>query len=110
MSVYKKKHSASLKHHNAKQAKHTSADRRHSLRVIRAVYVEAADVLGCGDNCERLKLFTAGAILRGVKACGAGAGLLIVWLGQTEVGTAPVVGAAGVARSCRVCKRERKRV
>lgn len=64
--------------------------------MIGAVYVEATDVLGGGDNCERFILFTAGAILRRVKACGAGTGLFIVWFGQTEVGTAPVVGAAGI--------------
>lgn len=68
--------------------------------MVRAVYVEATDVLGGGDNCERLILFTAGAILRGVIACGAGTGLLIVWFGQTEVGAAPIVGAAGVGGTC----------
>lgn len=68
--------------------------------MVGAVYVEATDVFGGGDNCVRFILSTAGAILRGVKACGAGTGLLIAWFGQTEVGTAPVVGAAGVGGPC----------
>lgn len=68
--------------------------------MVRAVYVEATDILGGGDNGERFILFTTGAIMRQVKACGAGTGLLIVWLGQAEVGAAPVVGAAGVSGPC----------
>ena len=64
--------------------------------MVRAVYVEATDVLFGGGDGERLILLTAGAVMRGVKSCGAGTGLLIAWFRQTEVRTAPIISAAGV--------------
>lgn len=82
------------------RSQHTSANRHHSFRVVRAVYVEATDIWASGDNGERFILLAAGAIWRWVKPCSAGTGLLIVGFGQTEVRTAAVVGAAGISGSC----------
>lgn len=76
---------------------HTSTDRHHRFRVVRAVYVEAADERRGGDDCVRLILFTFGAIVRRVEACGAGTGLLIAWFGQTKVRAAAIVGATGIS-------------
>lgn len=82
---------------------HTSTDGHHGLGVVGAVDVEATDELGGGDDGKGFVLFTAGPVLRWDEPRGAGAGLLVPRLGQAEVGTAPVVGTAGVGGSCRVC-------
>lgn len=83
-----------------KLSAHTSCNRHHCFGVVCAVYVEATDVFCGGNNCKRLKLFTAGAIIRWVEACGTCAGLVIFWFGQTQVRTASIVRAAGIGTSC----------
>lgn len=79
---------------------HTSTNGHHCLRVVRAVNVEATDILICGNDSKRCKLFTEGTIMRGMESRGAGAGLLISRLRKTKVWTSSIVGTTGICSSC----------